>query len=192
MPKLAPKRARALTRWTPLFCSLSLCAGSYASGCAPYCDVTVGGEELAVCAERPDTLEPTPTPEADSADTDGDTLDAAQERALGTDPKAADSDADGLEDDEERSLGTDPRDPDTDDDGLADGDEQLGLLQTASCQGRLDPLSADTDQDGLSDGEEFSRGTCPSRADTDGDGDSDGEELSCGSSPLDPFLTCTS
>lgn len=56
-------------------------------------------------------------------DPDEDWLSNADERALGTDPRAADTDADGLDDNTELSLGTDPLHPDTDGDALLDGEE---------------------------------------------------------------------
>ncbi len=56
-----------------------------------------------------------------------------------------DSDGDGLEDALERQIGTDPLLKDTDRDGLSDYDEY--------CKYRTDPTKADTDGDGIPDGD---------------------------------------
>ena len=60
-----------------------------------------------------------------NSDADGDGLDAAAEKALGTDPKLADTDGDGIDDAKEADSSTDPLLADTDKDGMSDGDELL-------------------------------------------------------------------
>lgn len=60
-----------------------------------------------------------------NSDADGDGLDAAAEKALGTDPKLADTDGDGIDDAKEADTSTDPLVADTDKDGMSDGDEVL-------------------------------------------------------------------
>lgn len=83
--------------------------------------------------------------EADESDPDGDGLNNATERELGTDPYHADTDLDGLPDGYEVNVSkTDPLKADTDGDSLLDGDElDLGL----------NPLLADSLQDGVQDSE---------------------------------------
>lgn len=118
-----------------------------------------------------------------------------------SDPELADSDGDGLDDAEERAAGTDPMRVDTDGDGLSDA-EELERWSTS-------PTSIDTDGDsagGLTDGsgvplaalfdgaelalDEFRnaspRATSPILADTDGDGASDYLELN--SPTRDPIV----
>jgi hypothetical protein len=56
-----------------------------------------------------------------------------------------DSDGDGLEDALERQIGTDPFNPDTDGDGLSDYDEY--------CKYHTDPTTQDSDGDGIPDGD---------------------------------------
>lgn len=63
------------------------------------------------------------TIESKGTDTDGDGLDAQQERAAGTDPNNADTDGDGLTDGDEVARGTDPTKRDTDGDGIDDKTE---------------------------------------------------------------------
>lgn len=60
-----------------------------------------------------------------NSDADGDGLDAAAEKELGTDPKLADTDGDGIDDAKEADSNTDPLLADTDKDGMSDGDEVL-------------------------------------------------------------------
>ncbi len=60
-----------------------------------------------------------------NSDADGDGLDAAAEKALGTDPALADTDGDGIDDAKEADTNTDPLLADTDKDGMSDGDEVL-------------------------------------------------------------------
>lgn len=107
-------------------------------------------------------------------DTDGDTLTALQEQALGTDPSSANSDGDGLDDDEEAGGTANPY--------------NNGTL-TAAPGDPTDPIRTDSDEDGLSDSEEVVAGgdgfvTNPNRFDTDGDGASDAAEIQYGSSPV--------
>ncbi len=85
-------------------------------------------------------------------DRDGDGLNRAEEKELGSDPKEADTDGDGLDDGVEADLGTDPTNADTDGDGLNDGDEVTALT---------DPLDEDSDDDGYADGQEVEAGTNP-------------------------------
>jgi outer membrane protein OmpA-like peptidoglycan-associated protein len=127
-------------------------------------------------------------------DRDGDGLTNAEEKKLGTNPKAADTDGDGLRDGEEvMSHRTDPLKADSDADGLSDFDE-INKHKTdpnrADSDGdglndgveitkhSTDPVKADSDGDGLKDGDEIMRhNTNPSKADSDGDGLGDGEEI---------------
>jgi outer membrane protein OmpA-like peptidoglycan-associated protein/outer membrane protein W len=109
--------------------------------------------------------------DSESEDEDKDGLTTAQERRLGTNPKAADTDGDGLSDgDEIRKYRTNPLRMDTDGDGLPDGDEIFKY--------RTDPTKFDTDGDGLGDGDELLKyKTDPLKTDTDGDVLSDGDEV---------------
>jgi peroxiredoxin len=86
-------------------------------------------------------------------DPDGDGLTTAEEKDLGTNPKAADSDGDGLEDAMEVDVGTNPLSVDTDGDGLSDKWET---------DNGFDATDADPDHDGFSDGDERSGGSDPS------------------------------
>lgn len=99
------------------------------------------------------------------ADTDGDGLDDATERALGTDGSLADSDGDGLSDfDEVHRWGTSPVHVDTDGDStggdvgttaplrdLFDGAELALDDSGMPGPGATSPIFSDTDGDGLSD-----------------------------------------
>ena len=68
-----------------------------------------------------------PDEEAELPDADGDGLDDAMERSLGTNPSVADTDGDGLSDsDEVQIYNTDPINPDTDGDSYLDGQEVIG------------------------------------------------------------------
>ncbi len=108
-------------------------------------------------------------------DPDGDTLGAATEASVGTDPNDADTDDDGLDDNVEIALGTDPLDPDTGG-GIPDGreardhDGQLGADETR-------PTNPDTAGDGLDDSWERYLGLDPRNVDTHGDGVPDGLEI---------------
>ncbi|WP_255151757.1 hypothetical protein [Halorarius halobius] len=132
----------------------------------------------------------------DVADADGDGLDDATERALGTSPFTPDTDDDGLTDLRERDGPTDPLDADTDDDGLEDGRELAvgadptvadtdddGLVDGREVAVGADPTVADTDSDGLADGRELAVGADPAVYDTDGDGLADGREVALGADP---------
>lgn len=118
------------------------------------------------------------------ADTDGDGMDDAWERANGLDPtrddREEDRDADGLSNLEEYFWGTRADLADTDADGLPDAWE---------IRHGLDPLhpadeSSDADLDGLDDLREFLAGTDPTNPDSDGDGLPDGWEVAHGFNPL--------
>ena len=107
----------------------------------------------------------------ESVDYDGDLLDNAEERSIGTDPTEIDTDIDGLTDFAEvRKHGTSPLKPDTDDDGLGDYFEITRY--------NTDPLRPDTDDDRLSDADEVMvYNTDPRKPDTDEDMLSDYEEV---------------
>lgn len=118
------------------------------------------------------------------ADTDGDGMDDAWERANALDPtrddRKGDRDGDGLTNLEEYFRGTRADLADTDADGLPDAWE---------IRYRLDPLhpasgSSDADVDGLDDLREFIAGTDPTNPDSDGDGLPDGWEATHGLNPL--------
>lgn len=64
-------------------------------------------------------------PAGAQADRDGDGLDDAEERRLGTDPELGDTDGDGLRDGVEVALGMDPSSSDSDGDGVSDTTEYL-------------------------------------------------------------------
>lgn len=87
-----------------------------------------------------------------SSDVDGDGLDRAQEKSLGTNWRIADTDGDGIADGKEITLSTNPLLKDTDGDGLNDGVEiALGT----------DALLVDTDGDTMWDGNEVATGFDP-------------------------------
>ncbi|GGO32002.1 LamG-like jellyroll fold domain-containing protein [Deinococcus humi] len=92
-----------------------------------------------------------------------------------SDPSKADTDGDGLTDAQERALFTDPGKRDTDDDGLNDADE-VNVWASK-------PADRDSDSDAqgnplLFDGSEVNTyGTSPTLADTDGDKYSDYTEI---------------
>ena len=118
------------------------------------------------------------------ADSDGDGMEDAWERANALDPtrndRAEDRDADGLTNLEEYLQGTRADLADTDADGLPDAWE---------IRYHLDPLhpageSSDADLDGLDDLREFLAGTDPTNPDSDGDGMPDGWEAAHGLVPL--------
>lgn len=108
---------------------------------------------------------------AELDDVDGDGVDAAVERAIGTDPEDADTDGDALTDGEELD-GTDP--VDTDDDGTIDaldedddGDRLTTLAEVGARatdgtsapddvdgDGTPDHLDLDSDDDGVPDGDD--------------------------------------
>jgi uncharacterized protein (TIGR03382 family) len=123
---------------------------------------------------------------AELDDVDGDGVDAAVERAIGTDPEDADTDGDALTDGEELD-GTDP--VDTDDDGTIDaldedddGDRLTTLAEVGARatdgtsapddvdgDGTPDHLDLDSDDDGVPDGDD-------SLGDLDEDGVADVED----------------
>ena len=131
-------------------------------------------------------------------DTDGDSLNDAEEMLYGTDPELVDTDEDGLDDHDEVVRGTNPIDSDSDADGLSDGEEValgtnplvvdtdgdgLGDGLEAEVYGS-DPLVTDSDGDGIGDAAEVTAGTSPILADTDGDGLNDNVEVDYGTSPI--------
>jgi len=65
-----------------------------------------------------------------------------------------DLDGDGLDEAGERRIGTDPRDADSDDDGVSDGDEP-DFDEDTDGDGRINALDPDSDGDGLKDGTEL-------------------------------------
>lgn len=81
----------------------------------------------------------------------------------------ADTDGDGLSDAEEKAIGSDPRAVDTDGDQVADAEEWNEWFS--------DPTDQDSDNDGLSDGLDIYFNTSPVIADTDGDQMSDSVEI---------------
>ena len=97
--------------------------------------------------------------EANTDDSDMDTLSNFDELACATDPTESDTDFDGLDDptEVEGMLGTDPTDADTDDDLLTDGEEVNGDPAT-------NPLLADSDSDTYSDSVEINEGSDPNDA----------------------------
>jgi outer membrane protein OmpA-like peptidoglycan-associated protein len=90
-----------------------------------------------------------------------------------------DSDTDGISDADEKRIGTNPQKADTDGDGIADN-EELGADLSAPIDsdkdGIIDALDDDDDNDGLSTLLEGKIGTSPLLKDTDGDGISDLKE----------------
>ncbi|MBX3142276.1 MAG: hypothetical protein KF813_00860 [Trueperaceae bacterium] len=151
--------------------------------------VTCTPASYALCVDAGGVPQPpTSEPGIGWADTDGDGLTDAQERALGTHPRLADTDGDGISDFDEVngtfalpfdgvSRVTNPRDADSDNDTLSDGDElRTGWSVTLGGVSRLvysDPLSPDLDGDGLPDALERLTGTDPNDPDTDADGATD-------------------
>jgi subtilisin family serine protease/uncharacterized membrane protein YgcG len=103
------------------------------------------GDGLPDWWERRYGLDPFDAADA-TADADRDGLDAADERAAGTDPLRSDTDADNLADGDEAAAGTSPTTADSDEDGLNDGRERLSI--------GTDPRAVDTDGDGVDDGDE--------------------------------------
>lgn len=87
------------------------------------------------------------------SDSDGDSLTASEEFALGTSPLSADTDRDGLADNLE--ILSNPLVSDTDDDGLKDVIEVNASTPS-------NPQLTDTDNDGASDSLELAAGTDPS------------------------------
>ena len=114
----------------------------------------------------------------DVADADGDTLNDAQERALGTHPMNDDSDGDGFKDNEDPY----PLDADYDNDLLSDFEERNCLTY-----GATNPAVADADGDSLVDGHECKvYGTNPKAVDTDNDTYRDAREIQLGLNPVLP------
>ena len=164
-----------------LFLSLLACRGQDESALDPTADPD--GDGLTTQQELDGfaiTVDETALPDARTArvaysdplvaDTDGDGLDDAQERAAGTDPERADTDGDGLSDlDELERWSTSPTSVDTDGDsagGLSDGS---GVPLARLFDGAELALDAD--------GNASPTATSPIQADTDGDGASDHLEL---------------
>lgn len=87
-----------------------------------------------------------------SADGDGDGLNDAEEKRLGTNSLNRDTDGDDLWDGDECYIGTNPLFADTDGDGLSDGFE-VELW--------FDPLNSNPDGDSFNDYEEWENGTNP-------------------------------
>ncbi len=83
-----------------------------------------------------------------------------------------DADGDGLDDADERALGTDVDDADSDNDSLLDGAEGAG---DSDDDGDIDPLDPDDDGDGLTTFSEVGDPSSPD--DTDGDGTPDHLDL---------------
>ncbi|UCH26240.1 MAG: hypothetical protein JSV66_00915, partial [Trueperaceae bacterium] len=90
--------------------------------------------------------------------------------AVTSDPNEADTDGDGVGDATEKAVGSNPRNPDTDDDLLTDYQELNEIYSSQNDQ--------DTDDDSLSDSLEWNFfKTSPLFADTDGDQFTDDEEV---------------
>lgn len=168
------------------------------------------GAKKAVVSEEAAPIDPVPVIPGDS---DGDGLNDALERALGTDPKLIDTDGDGVTDTHE--VGEDTSQPlDTDSDGTVNAldtdDDNDGLLSNTenndpNSDGNpidafdvdgdniLDFLDADhndgpagdLDGDGLINSVEARLGTDPHNTDTDGDGISDDNETDDIKNPRD-------
>lgn len=135
-------------------------------------------------------------------DADGDGLNAALEREIGTSPETPDSDGDGIWDGTEKLIGkSNPLLRDTDSDGLVDGVEDRDWDGHVD-KGETNPNNFDSDRDGLPDGnmrkklgngQNFYLGedlnlngkldsgeTDPTKQDTDNDGISDYiEKVNC-------------
>ncbi len=93
--------------------------------------------------------------------------------------KKIDEDGDGVDDAIEKQIGTDPNNIDSDYDDLPDGEEIYAW--------KTNPLTKDTDKDKLFDYWEVKRYfTDPLNPDTDGDGYLDGEEVLNGYNPKGP------
>ena len=91
-------------------------------------------------------------------------------RRVTSDPGRADTDGDKMTDAEERAYGTDPRSADTDGDQLTDYQELVEVYSN--------PVKQDSDGDSLNDGLELNFfKTSPNLKDTDGDQFTDDREL---------------
>ncbi|WP_165216815.1 YPDG domain-containing protein [Schaalia sp. ZJ1691] len=168
--------------------------------------------ETGKTVDDPDATDPKTNPNSSDADTDGDGLNDAEEKKLGTDPNNPDTDGDGVNDGDEVSGeknpfkkdkfdengkpgNTDPKNADTDGDGVKDGEELNTKVDPETGKTvddpdakdpKTNPNSKDTDGDGVSDSDEKKDGTDPTKADTDGDGVNDGDEKKDGTDPKNP------
>ena len=155
----------------------AIVAALFASGVP---EKVADGVQKAVCSilQQPCADDAVRAQAGGGADSDGDGVSDADERAHGTDPHNADSDGDGVIDSKEIAAGTDPASVDSDGDGLTDLDDP-------------NPTTDDADGDGLTDGEEVALGSDPDKADSDGDGIPDGEEFANGTDPTQGVLPLT-
>jgi len=126
------------------------------------CGVTVVGGVVSIDPCAPDLICDDPSFTCQAIDADGDGLDLATERRLGTNPDDADSDDDGLCDGPRPGVGCVP------------GEDQNanGIREP----GETDATRPDTDCDGVLDGGEAMAGTSALVADSDSDGILDGVE----------------
>lgn len=97
-----------------------------------------------------------------------------------TEPAGMDFDGDGLENAIERQIGSNLLLADSDGDGMDDFWEYQNGLNLL-----VDDASADSDNDGLSNAFEYAQGSNPQAIDSDGDGFSDVDEYYAGTSAVD-------